>query len=505
MTPVPAADQLPQGLAPEAPRPASVAARNGPLKPPAAPAATARFTPNWPHLQRVAADTLFGTLLFSILLLAGWLAARYDSYVDWSSTARNSLSAESIAALDRLEAPLHIVVYAAPEHRVARAIEQLLARYRKHSAYLSIDYVDPQRFPERARDADVDLIGQLVLNYRGRRETLYSLGESPLTNAIARLTRPSSPWVAVLEGHGERAIRGAAGADISRFAQLLYQRGFRLQPLDLATVPAVPGNTDLLLITTPSIALFPGEAQALVRYVEAGGNLLWLMDPAERPDDLLGLQPLADLLGIRTLPGQIIDAAAAEQGLDSPTFAIVDEWPNQRLSQGLERAAIFPGSVAFDASTTPGWQLDTTLSSGALSWNETGPVRGEVTRDERAGEQPGPLPLALVLSRPRPGAEDAKRDSADPAHQQRVIVVGDGDFLSNAHLANGVNQALALRLARWLTGQEGLAAVPAPISDSDALVLAPVRGWAIVGGGLIGLPALLVALGIAIRWQRARA
>jgi len=111
--------------------------------------------------------------------------------------------------------------------RVARAIEQLLARYRKHSAYLSVDYVDPQRFPERARDADVDLIGQLVLDYRGRRETLYSLGESPLTNAIARLTRPSSPWVAVLEGHGERAISGAAGADIGRFAQLLNQRGFR--------------------------------------------------------------------------------------------------------------------------------------------------------------------------------------------------------------------------------------------------------------------------------------
>ena len=422
-----------------------------------------------------------------------------------SSTARNSLSAESIAVLDRLEAPLHIVVYAAPEHRVARAVEQLLARYRTHSDNLSVEYVDPQRFPERARDADVDLIGQLVLDYRGRRETLYSLNESALTNAIARLTRPSSPWVAVLEGHGERAISGAAGADIGRFAQLLHQRGFRLQPLDLATVPAVPDNTDLLLITTPSIALFPGEAQALMEHVEAGGNLLWLMDPPERPDDLLGLQPLADLLGIRTLPGQVVDAAAARSG---PGLA--DLRHRRRVAQppaqpGPRALGDLPRQPRLRATPPPGWQLETTLGTGELSWNETGPVRGEVTRDERAGEQPGPLPLALVLSRPRPGVDDAEQASADPAQQQRVIIVGDGDFLSNAHLANGVNQALALRLARWLTGQEDLVAVPAPISDSDALVLAPVRGWAIVGGGLIGLPALLVALGIAIRWQRGRA
>ena len=504
---MPAADHLPEDSAPEAAQSAPNAAQNAaPNAAPTAPAAPTSVALDRQRLQRIAADTLFGILLFTVLLLAGWLAARHDHYFDWSSTARNSLSAESIAVLDRLEAPLHIVVYAAPEHRVARAVEQLLARYRTHSDNLSVEYVDPQRFPERARDADVDLIGQLVLDYRGRRETLYSLNESAVTNAIARLTRPSSPWVAVLEGHGERAISGAAGADIGRFAQLLHQRGFRLQPLDLATVPAVPDNTDLLLITTPSIALFPGEAQALMEHVEAGGNLLWLMDPSERPDDLLGLQPLADLLGIRTLPGtghrcgRRANRAWTRRPSPSSTSG-----PEHPLSQGLERSAIFPGSVAFEATPPPGWQLETTLSSGELSWNETGPVRGEVTRDERAGEQPGPLPLALVLSRPRPGVDDAEQASADPAQQQRVIVVGDGDFLSNAHLANGVNQALALRLARWLTGQEDLVAVPAPISDSDALVLAPVRGWAIVGGGLIGLPALLVALGIAIRWQRGRA
>jgi hypothetical protein len=491
---------------------------------------------DWPRLQRLAADGVFTLLLTTILLLAGWLSARHDQYWDWTRSARNSLSSESRALLDRLTEPLRITVYAPAEHRVSRAAEQLLARYRTHPADLIIEHVDPQRFPERARSAEVELLGQLVVDYRGRRETLSVLSESSLSNAIARLIEPVSPLVAVLEGHGERAIGGATGADLGRFAQLLHQRGFRLQPIDLARGPAIPDNTDLLLLSMPSIALFPGEAEALIRYIERGGNLLWLMDPG----DLLGMQPLAQVLGVRPLPGQVVDAAAGELGLDTPTIAIIQDWPEHPLGLGLQRPALFAGSLAFEARTAPGWQLETTLSTGGESWNARGPMRDPVRgpvreplrRDPSAGEQRGPLPVAMVLTRPRPEpapslvednwSTDAETLDAEPTHgsmpvgearpeetsrtrEQRVIVVGDGDFLSNAQLANGANQALALRMARWLTGQEDLVSIRTPLSDHDALVLSPLRGWLIAGGGLIALPVLLVLACVWLRWQRGRA
>ncbi|MGB5834780.1 MAG: GldG family protein [Thiohalocapsa sp.] len=465
-------------------------------------------------MERRAADAVFALLLLAILLLTGWHAARHEHYWDWSSSGRNSLSPESTAVLDRLEDPLRITVYAPVDHQVSRGVEQLLARYRKHPATLVVDYVDPQRYPELARQADVELIGQMVIEYRGLRETQFVISESALTNAIARLTRPETPWIGVLEGHGERAISGAAGPDLGRFAQLLHQRGFQLLPLDLARAPAIPTNLDLLLLSMPSIALFPGEVEALVDYVDSGGSLIWLMDPPRRDGDLLGLEPLAEHLGIRALPGQIVDAAASEHGLESPTSAIVDDWSAHPLSQGLSRAAIFPGSVALAVEPGPGWRLATTLTTGELSWNETGPVRGEIDPDAGAGEQRGPLALAIALDRPAPDADSdaigsnpkpVPRSSREPTEQQRVIVTGDGDFLSNAHLANGINQALGLRMTRWLAGREDLVSVPSPISDRDALTLSPVRGWAIVGLGLVGFPVLLAGIGIAIRWQRGRA
>ncbi len=471
----------------------------------------------WQRLHRAAADGVYAALLLAILLTAGWLTARHDSYFDWTASGRNSLTPDSVAVLERLPTegpPLVITVFAPREHRVGRAVEQLLARYRRQRPDLDIHWVDPQRAPARARDADVRLLGQLVLEFRGRRETLTALSEGTLSSAIDRLALPRAPWIAVLEGHGERAPAGAAGPDIGRFAQLLRQRGFRLQPLDLASAGSVPANTDLLVVSAPSIPLFPGEAEALVNYLKAGGNLLWLMEPDGAQGDLMGLAPVAAYLGIRPLPGTVVDARAGELGFEDPTFAVLDDWPSHALGRDLERPAVLPGSVAFEVTAAPGWLMDTTLGSGSQSWNETGPIRGEVTRDPALGEEPGPLPLAMVLTRPQPrgAADDLATDARDadtgapPTRAaQRVIVVGDGDFASNAHLGSAENSTLALRMARWLTGLEDLITPPPGIDDRDNFTLSGARTWAISAGGVVALPALLLGAGLWVRWRRGRA
>jgi hypothetical protein len=473
----------------------------------------------WRRLQRHAADTLYALLLLALVLTAGWLIARHDHYFDWTSSGRNSLSPQSIAVLERLPVddaqPLGITIFAPREHRIGRAVEQLVARYQQQRPDLDVHWVDPQRFPERARDADVRLLGQIVLEYRGRRESLGVLSEAALSSAIARLTLARAPLVALLEGHGERAL-GGAGPDLGRFAQLLRQRGFRLQPLDLAGSTRVPDNTDLLLISMPAIDLFPGEAEALVDYVAAGGHLLWLMEPGDSAT-LKGLEPLAAYLGIRALPGTVVDAAAAAHGFATPVFAVVSDWPDHPLGRDLVAPAVLPGSSAFAVSAAPGWQIEATLSTGTESWNETGPIRGELTLDANAGEEAGPLAVAMVLSRPSPGAAAAQQPDAltqapvaaetalAAVPQQRVIVVGDGDFASNAHLASAENRTLALRMARWLTGLEDLITPPGGRDDRDNFALSTPRAWLISVGAVVLLPALLIAAGVLLRWRRERA
>lgn len=452
--------------------------------------------------SRRLADGVYVILLWALVLLAGWHLARHEIYWDWSSSGRNVLSGESLEVLSRLEAPLELRVFVSPNHPLAREIEQVLMRYRRASDLVSVAYIDPVRAPELARALDVRLLGQLVLEYQGRRESLARLDEATLTNAIARLSQTRAPWIALLEGHGERGPGGGSGRDIGRFAQWLEQRGFRLQPVDLARLSRIPANTDVLVLSTPSIALFPGEVEALIDYVASGGNLLWLLDPG----DWQGFAPLAGALGIERLPGQIVDAAGSALGVDSPNVAVVADWPAHPLWQGLGAPAFFPGVQAFApdsaARLAPNWQLVAELASSGQSWNETGAIRGKIGRDAELGEQSGPLPFLLAMTRPVPSALRASGGAmaASALAEQRLVLIGDGDFLSNAALERGANRELGLRLLRWLGGEE-LIGADAEVGE-QSFVLTDAQALALGLFALVILPLGFLLLALGSYWRR---
>ena len=441
-------------------------------------------------LERPLADLLFALLLIAVFIAAGWLAARHDHYWDWTRSRGNSLTPESLAILDRLEAPLRATVFIDPRDPLAKTIERLLARYAQANAGMEVKLTDPQLFPEQARDARVSISGQVLLEYRGRRETLSEIGERAFSAAIGRLSTTQAPWVAVLEGHGERRIDGETPSDLGRFGQELKDSGFLVRQLDLATVADVPINTHLALVSTPRIPLFPGEAERLGDYLNRGGNLLWLLDPGP----LNGLEVLADQLGISMLPGTVVDAGAAAYGVDTPAVAVIADYPDDPLAGGLKAPSLLPGAVAFATTTAPGWSLDGFLSTGEESWNETGQIEGDIYRDEVVGEQAGPLPVVLALTRPL----------GDDGRTQRVLVVGDGDFLSNAQIGAYGNRALGIRMLRWLSGEEGLLALPPEPSPAEGLELDPRRRLLIGLGALLLLPGFFVTAGLAVRWARSR-
>lgn len=442
------------------------------------------------RFERALTDTFFIVLLLGCVVAAGWLAARHDRAWDWTRSDSNQLSRESRAILDRLESPVRLTVFADPPSPLARRIDRLLERYVHARPDLELRYLDPRRFPEQAREAEVALQGQILIEYGGRRETLAEISERAISAAIARLTRPRQAWVAVIEGHGERSISGGQAGDLGRLGQELIELGLLARPLDLATTNAVPENTRLVVLTQPALPLFPGEIEALIDFLDRGGHLLWLMDPGPPS----GLEPLLEHLGLVPLPGQVVDPTAAERGSGTVAAALIEDYAPHPLTEALNASAWLPGALAFESRVAPGWMLATYLSSRAASWNETGALTGQLTRDEVIGERAGPLPVVLALTRTLP----------ERAREQRLVVVGDGDFLSNAQFGLQGNRALGLALLRWLSEGEDLPELPPPPTVAEPLELDETRRALIGLGALALLPGIFLIGGLGMRWYRWR-
>ncbi|OQX46976.1 MAG: ABC transporter, partial [Candidatus Sedimenticola endophacoides] len=88
---------------------------------------------------------------------------------------------------------------------------------------------------------------------------------------------------------------------------------------------------------------------------------------------------------------------------------------------------------------------------------------------------------------------------------QRVIVLGDGDFLSNTYIGNGGNLDLGINLLRWLSGDEGLLDIPSRVANDLLLQLSDTQGAIIGLGFLLILPVALFTAGGLVWWRRGRA
>jgi ABC-type uncharacterized transport system involved in gliding motility auxiliary subunit len=439
---------------------------------------------------------LFALALILATVAIGYLANRYDRVADWTHDGRASLSPESRAVLDKLAGPVEIVSYANPQGDLRQTVAGFIQRYQRVKPDLGLRFVDPQQDPAAMRELGITVDGELILSYRGHEQRLDQLDEGSLTNALERLARGGERIVAFVTGDGERRADGQANADMGNFMLQLEKRGMRAVPLNFAQAGAVPQHTDLVVLASPALALPAGAVKALTDYVQTGGNLLWLSEPG---NDDLGLRPLADALGVRVLPGVLVDGSGAALGLNDPRMIVLGDYPAQAITRGFTLTTLFPQASALAQLTRSGWAVKPFLRSGPQSWTEFHPIDNaqpsSIRYDAAAGEFKGPLDFGFALSRLSPSPDKS---------EQRAAVVGDGDFLSNTYLGNGGNRALGERLFDWLLGDDALVNLPPRGAPDRVLRISQGELNAVTIGYLAVLPLLLLLIGGLIVWRRRR-
>jgi ABC-type uncharacterized transport system involved in gliding motility auxiliary subunit len=442
-------------------------------------------------------DWLFAILLLAAAVMLAFFSTRFGWQHDFSYAQRASLDAQTQKLLERLDAPVSIVSYAPPDNQLRGAISDFVARYERVKPDISLTFVDPDANPAATREAGIQVSGELVIRYKSRSEQLKVLTERELDNALLRLAREHERLVAFLAGDGERKPDGAGNADFGNFGALLKAQGVRAISLTLTGDMHIPENVDALVVAAPTVMLSDALVKEILDFVDRGGNLLWLTEPGEK----VGLEPLFKELSVRALPGVAVDGASAQFGIGDPSFVAISTYPQNPITRDFALTTLFPQSVALAKVVQPQWSISALLTTTEKSWTETGaiPKQGDTTTisyDESKGEIPGPLNLGLSLTRLSPSP--AKRE-------QRVVVIGDADFLSNAFLGNGGNREFGQRVFDWLLQDDELVDIPDKGAPDRQLDMTQ-RGLGLISlGFLIGLPALLLVCGGVIWWRRRRA
>jgi ABC-type uncharacterized transport system involved in gliding motility auxiliary subunit len=435
--------------------------------------------------------------------LLQWLAKEYHLQFDWTRMHRHSLAPASVTVTERLKEPLKITAFASQRGETRRFIREMVGRYQKHKPDITLEFVDPDTAPERVREAGVQFDGELVFEYGDARENLppAQFNEQNFTNALTRLGHRGERWVVFLGGHGERSPDKQANFDLSTWAGQLRSRGFQTRSLSLGEHPRIPDNTTVLVIAGPRTRLLAGEVRAIQNYLDRGGNLLWLHDPGL----LLGLEPLAESFGIEFHPGVIVDPAS-EDITGNAAAIVVTKYGSHPVVRSFGDNTVFPQAAGISLNAPEGWQGSVLMDTRPASWSETGALDGPILFD-KGRDIRGPLNLAVALTRTSDkfavGEAAKPRDGDDNRREQRVIIIGDGDFLANSFIPNGGNLELGMSIINWLSRDDAFVNIPVKTARDRSLDLSRGGQLAIIAVFLALLPITLIGSGVWI-WLRRR-
>lgn len=442
-------------------------------------------------------NTVFLALLLAIVGILAWLSTRYSIEADWTASGRNTLSEASTALLTQLKEPVTITSYATEDETIRRAVKDLIKRYQRHKPDINFLFVNPDIEPEKVRQLGINVNGELVIEYQEQHETLKNLSEMGMTNALQRLARTGERWLIFLDGHGERKPHGPANHDLSTWVEQLESKGFKARAQILAENPRLPDNTRVLVIAGPQVDLIPGEVKIIKNFITNGGNVLWLADPGGQH----GLEPLAKLLGITFQPGMIVDPTTQMLGIQDPRFALVADYPSHDINRNMQTLTLFPQAAALKIIPPTGWTSQDILHTQPRSWLEIGKISGSVGFDAKT-DIAGPLTIGVALTHDKNDDHGNKNKQEQQPGQQRVVVIGDGDFLSNAYLGNGGNATMGMNIINWLAHDDNFIDIPLKMTPDRQLQLSPMAQGAIGIGFLVVIPTMLAGSGFIIWWRR---
>jgi hypothetical protein len=484
----------------------------------------------------VKISTVIGLAAAVVLaVLLNVIGARH--YHRWDATTGGlyTLSEATRETLHALEEPIVVHVLVPEGDPLRESLDQMLIAYRAESAKLDVRATDPDRNPAellavqqkygivagRSDDGRVVTDAAIVV---ARADKPYFITpddlvevdmasesrvrprlEQALTAAIRRSLGDQRPHVCFTEGHGERSVDVAGDDGLAVLKDRLVKNNYDVISVWAqgdASVASLEG-CDLTVVAAPALPFPEAHEGALVRFVERGGNLLYVAGPVPREDDKgyvdLGDARLLELAGVKRHDDFVFEvdpSRRATHGFGETflptvvphaiTAALVKEREKRRGGDVVVTVASSLEDLRRPGATPQ--RLLETSERGFGMVDFFGWAREPTEPTKKAGDREGPLVVAMATER-----------GAIAGHERgaRIVVVSTTSVLAPANWREPELHSTASFVEgsiSWLAGHRAFLDIPSKPTVMSSLDLTE-EGLAILFRTSVLLLPLAAALG----------
>jgi len=440
--------------------------------------------------------TVYILVVIAVVVVANVLADSYNKSVDATANKRYSLSEQTNKIVKGLKQDATITYFNLSTR--FREGKDLLDQYANLSPKVHIQYVDPDKEPQLAREAGIRNFGTAVVQVGAKKEEAKSMTEEGVTGAFIRDLKSNTRTVCFASGSGEHQIDDSDREGYSRFKDLLGKDNYETKSIDLLQKAEVPSECTTLVVAGPTHNYEQPEVEAIKKYVEDGGRALFLLDPplkigrAEIADND-ALTGLLASWGVTLGKDLILDLNPIGQFMGlGPQVALVSSYGTQPIVNELKRTYTgFPLARSIDIKNTDKTTVEKLFDSSASSLATQNLSSPEVNVHDPKNKK-GPLIIAAAGS-----YKTVKENS-----QGRFVVIGSSGWADNRFIDFNGNGDLALNSVNWLASDEDLISIRPKPPEDRRITMTRSQFSLVRATSQFLLPLVVVFAGVAVWWKR---
>ncbi len=497
------------------------------------------------HRKRALAHgtnaAIFSLATIGILIVGYILVDRFRPFrKDFTQSGLFSLSPKTVDLLKRLDRDVKVTYFSTPPsvaenaQAINQSVEDMLTEYnarsnRRLTFVMSNPLADAERLEELGGDVGAAVFQsgekkivvqskELVQEDMESGEGHFS-GEEAFDSAILRLVEGKTRTACFLTGHGEPAIEGEGGNGFSLAKEFLRRENLvskvvslsggnapggidpigKKLDLDAANVPSaapeVPADCTVLIVAGPQAPIGGAEADAIVKFWDAGGGVLLLAEPMTKS----GIESLAARFGVEVLPGITADP---QRKLRSP-LAILPSFARHEIMDPLTQVqtlVLFSKAVGLriPAKLPDGVTVEPLMQTSAAGL-ELVDIKDGTADPESKKNIAGPILVGVAIEK-KVGAE---------GKSARAVVLGDSDFAANASMQEMAikgapgNIDLFKNSVAWSAGATEKIGIGPKSNDRHPITIDDRSALMVLASTALLMPGLIFATGISI-WARRR-
>ena len=452
--------------------------------------------------------------LFIILTL--WINNLDLNPIDFTSEKLYTLTDTSKERVKDIQKDVNIYFIGYSE---GDSVIDLAKQYHNANSIINVEVTDSTSRPDLAEKYGIDTSSTGVIVESGTKSKILSsydfyttdpityeqidITEEKLTNSILYVVAEKVPTVYFLEGYSEFSVTG----NMNYLTTYLKNEVTQYDTLNLLTVGSVPEDCDTLIITSPSKDFDDIATNAIINYINNGGNILWFNIAITTKTDMPNVNKILAMYGVEPFEVGVINETDSSRMMSGAPSIIIPSPSYSTITKNIP-GVLFVNSTKINFVTAEKLEELNLVKTDLLKTSEGAYFRTNfniTSSSKEEGEEEGSFIVGAEVQKKISEASEETQEKVS-----KLVIYGENLFISDYTLSSSssypiisysYNKDLAIDSIAYLVDRQEDIVIR---KDTNTVnYTATVTQDNIIQAIIFGVPVIIIFAGILV-WQYRR-